>query len=85
MKKFILRFGVGILIFIGLNFFSLVINHGGCIDCYGDFGVPFTLAGSNFMLMNFIWTGLLADFIFAMICSFGIGFIWTKINSKKLL
>jgi hypothetical protein len=95
MKKYIqhiapkIGFGRAILLFIGLNFYSLCANYGGCIDCYGDFGIPFTLADSNFMYMEFIWTGVIADFIFALICSYVIGLVYksirAKFTAKKLL
>lgn len=86
---FHLGFWSGILLFIGLNFYSLAANYGGCMDCYGDFGVPFTLGDGNFKFLEFIWLGLIADIIFALVFSFAIGltckFVWAKFTSRRIV
>ena len=86
---FHLGFWSGILLFIGLNFYSLAANYGGCMDCYGAFGVPFTLGDGNIKFFEFIWLGLIADIIFALVFSFAIGvtckFVWSKITSRRLI
>jgi len=87
-KAFIFGFCCGILFFIALNFYSLAANHGGCFDCYGDFGVPFTMGDRNIMFLQFIWSGLIGNAVFALLVSGGIGLTFmsvrSKINSRRL-
>lgn len=95
MKKHIsntafhLGFWSGILLSIGLNFYSLAANYGGCIDCYGAFGIPFILGDAHIIFLEFNWFGLIGDIIFALGFSFLFGLffklIWLKINSRRLL
>jgi di/tricarboxylate transporter len=86
-KAFTFGFCCGILSFIALNIYSLSANYGGCLDCYGDFGIPFILGDSNIKFGQFIWSGLIADLIFAIISSFIIGLVfklvWLKFNSRS--
>lgn len=87
-NAFNLGFWVGILVFIGLNFYSLNANYGGCIDCYGKFGIPFPLMDSGLLLQRILWIGLIADILIALIFSFAVGlifkFVWEKLMMKKL-
>ncbi len=84
-NAFSFGFYIGILFFIVLNIYSLAANYGGCIDCYGDFGIPFTLGDGDIKFGRFIWVGLIADILFALIASFIIGLVlkwaWLKFNS----
>ena len=79
-KAFALGFLSGIVACLGLNFYSLAANYGGCLDCYGPFGFPFTLGDERvFKYFKFLWTGLIADMAFAVALSFGVGYAFTYI------
>ncbi|CAN5850268.1 hypothetical protein BH20ACI4_BH20ACI4_12710 [soil metagenome] len=84
---FILGFVFGILLFIGLNFYSLSANHRGYIDGFGESGFPFSWMDSGWFLQRIFWFGLIADILFAIIFSFILGsifkFVWSKISAKS--
>ena len=51
---FISGCGIGILLFIGVNIYSLNANYGSCIDCFGKFGFPFSLMDSGWFLQRLL-------------------------------
>ncbi len=83
MNKFfqILGFCTGIILFIGLNFYSLNANYGGWDD-FGAFGIPFLLMDSGWFLQRILWFGLIADILIAIIFSFILGFVFEFVWSK---
>jgi hypothetical protein len=94
MNKFLqsvafnLGFIVGVLLFIGINFYSLSINYRGCIDCFGESGFPFLWMDQGWFLQRILWLGLIADVLFGIISSFVMGLIfyslWSKLLAPKL-
>lgn len=74
---FICGFILGILLFIGLNIYSVALNYGGCIDCYGDFGFPFHFGDQRLFMALEIrnWSAFIADVGFAFACGIGLAFL----------
>ncbi len=85
---FNIGFTIGILLFIGLNFYSLDANYGGCIDCFGESGFPFSWMDRGWFLQRILWFGLIVDILITIISSFILGlvfrFVWLKIAPQKL-
>ena len=84
-NAFQLGFFTGILLFIGLNLYSMSAHWGG-IDLWGWPGIPFPFldgAGSIFSVIS--WIGLCADIASALSVSFCIGVttksVWNGISN----
>ncbi len=88
-KVFVFGFLYGISIFLTLNYLSYLLNKVSCADCSYKFGFPFYLHqyGGFSTVDDFLWFGLIADSLFALVFSFVIGFItkfvWSKISSRR--
>jgi hypothetical protein len=84
---FNIGFTIGILLFIGLNFYSLDANYGRCIDCFGESGFPFSWMDRGWFLQRILWFGLIADILFALFFSFLLGlifnFVWSKMSARR--
>lgn len=79
-STFVAGFIGGIALFIGVNVYSLFANYGGCLDCYGEFGFPFTLGDERvFKYGLFRWVGAIADIAIAVLFSFVLGYVLTLI------
>ena len=75
----------GIMLFIGLNWYSFEVNYEGW-DRYGKSGVPFPMKDGGNLFANIIWLGLIADIVFGLILSFATGLLfqlfWSKVSAR---
>ncbi len=89
---FIVGFCISGMLFNALNYLSYFshANMFSCDDCIIRLGFPFYFyeRGGFFTVNQFIWSGLIADVLIAVIFSFVIGlifkFVWEKIAAKRL-
>ena len=85
-KIFSLGFTLGILIFITFNYLNYL--HNVCSDtvddCGWSFGFPFHFysEGGFFTFREIIWSGLIANILFALIASLLIGLVFNYFGLK---
>lgn len=85
-KSFALGFCIGIILFIGANYYTHVQAYMDilCLDCVRKFGFPFYFykTGSKSHYEIILWTGLIIDIIVAILTCIGIGFVSYFIATK---
>ena len=72
----------GIILFVGLNFYSMAMHWKG-LDLWGWPGIPFPfLDGFGDVFSAISWGGLLADIVFALALSFCIGVTVKSVSTE---
>jgi hypothetical protein len=91
-KSFVLGLSFGILLIALANFYTLLPKRTGaiCFDCYELWGFPFAIheSGTILHLSRFIWSGVVANILIAIVFSFLVGssfkLIWSKFKPQSL-
>jgi ABC-type antimicrobial peptide transport system permease subunit len=90
VKSFVFGFLSGILLFLGLNYYTHMqaYEDGLCFHCLREFGFPFYFykSGTSLHYEIILWSGLIADVVIALVFSILIGllfgYVWSKFTFR---
>ncbi|MCU1288698.1 MAG: hypothetical protein JWN60_927 [Acidobacteria bacterium] len=90
-RAFIIGFFVGLLTFVGINFYSFLPKYNPpCFDCGETSGFPFAWyqSGTSLIISHILWAYLIVDLLITITFSviFGLIFnlIWSKVSSNRI-